>query len=276
MEENHQGNQKSENLKSKGNNSNLIDLSGMSKGGLGTDVSQEPKVPDLSHPKDINMESEIDDETESKLLGGDLEDKIDEKLKDWATIAENESALQRLRDIEIQDNSGSSMVTSGVSFSSDFMEKYQPKVTSSALRRERLKRYITEKVQNLLSLKRRGDEAFTPPKNTNDNLDKRLRTYASMASESLKVMVLDGQTTVGDITEEAYNNLRAFLSDKIDNLPKEVKQPTFENTGFIDGRGWFHCSNEETLKWLKSVISELNGSMGYKLFVAHFERKVPL
>ena len=115
---------------------------------------------------------------------------------------------------------------------------------------------------------------MSPPEN--DDLSKKSKTFASVASEDLKVMVSDGSTADAEISEDANVALRHHLTKLIDAIDVVQDRPTFEQTGHSEGHPWFLCSNVFTLNWLRKVILDLNKDKGFFLVVSKYVRKVPL
>ena len=268
--------------------------SGAVDGRMETSDLSNPGIPQQVAEKDIEMRT---DDEDSLLRGGDAEETLvgerffDETSKESSELNSKASqetvmSLPRapLTDLPVADtkDKNEEQPREKINFSLSCSELLTPKPQSfSSARRNRYKRNTAMSLAGTsvsgtpdARASKRGSDELSPAEQ--DDLTKRQRSYASVVTEDLKVMVFDGSTDEGDITEEANGTLRHYLNKLIDNTPDDQDRPNFESAGHTDGRPWFLCSNEFSLAWLKSAIYALNKEKKYSLVITKFERKVPL
>ena len=237
----------------------------------GEDVSRV-ETPDLSVTSDVNMthskpfddDALLDDTSNMTLINSDFFESSDETGK------QNEGTPVRKIDKTIlQENDEQSAISKAnssnfVNFSNSFPSLLTPKLSqsSSSARRDRMR------------TNKRGPDELSPPEK--DDLSKKAKTFAEVSAEDLKVMVSDGSTDDGEISEDANVALRHHFTKLIDAIEVGQDRPTFEQTGHSEGHPWFLSSNDFTLNWLKKAILDLNKNKGYFLIVSKYVRKVPL
>ena len=115
---------------------------------------------------------------------------------------------------------------------------------------------------------------FTPPKET---LEKKRKLFRDVAVKALRARILMKDPAKGELTVDLFNTIVKQIYRLLDSMPSGDRIPTFYGSGFSDGKGWIHSSDQFSWDWLQGALTKIGETWGFgELQMDGWNVKVPL